>query len=110
MATRRAIRPPAGVPFRRVEGLTDDVSRLQRATEEATRAARNDQRTRGVTVVVNMPAAGDVQVAHKLGRRPENVEQRKVTGAAPSYFETARTSRLLAFTSASACRVEFFVS
>lgn len=111
MATRRALKPAAAVPFRRVEGLPEDIQRLQRATEESTLKARQDQGTRSVLVTVEMPAAGNVQVKHKLGRKPEKVETGKVTGAAPSFFEyRERTSRTLFFTSASACTVELVVS
>lgn len=110
MSTRRALKTAAAVPFRRVEGLDDATSRLQRATEEATEHARRALPPRGVPLTVKMPASGNVIVPHKLGKKPENVEERKVTGASPSYFEIKRTTRFLTFTSASACTVEFWVS
>lgn len=109
MTTRRALRPPAGVPFRHIEGLSDDVSRLQRAIEDSTRKGRQDPQKNGVTVRVRPKAAGELTFSHKLGRKPNGVRIESQRGTAVTFTEVLRTTRLLRLNFSGKGDLELFV-
>lgn len=118
--TMRALRPPAAVPMRTLEGFSAsggdaasaDVARglreIQQAAKDATKAARQDARTRGrnLRVVFDPAASGSPPVAtvtsltvqHPLGRKPIGFERRSERTAV-QFTIGSMTTKLVTFDS-----------
>ncbi len=109
MATRRALKSATAIPFRRVEGLPEDVQRFQRATEEATERSRRDPRAKSVQVRVKPGAAGEMSFSHKLGRKPQAYNAVSQRGTAITWTEVSVTSRLIRLNFSAAGDVTFEV-
>lgn len=109
MATRRALKSASAIPFRRVEGLPEDVQRFQRAAEESSEAARRNPAARSVTVRVKPAAAGPLTFSHKLGRKPQSYEAISQKGTAITWTEELVTTRFLRLNFSAAGDVTFRV-
>lgn len=110
MTTRRALTPPPVIPFNRLHGGSYELQRVQDNIDEATTKTRGLPQVKGRKLIVEMPAAGDVLVEHKLGKKPEGWHVQKAYGAGdPSFREASSDSRFITFTSASECTVEFWI-
>jgi len=120
VTTKRELRPPSAVPMRTLHGLSREMRDVQQAVQDATRAARGDQKSRGKALrCVFDPAApyradatvkgNPATVSHGLGRKPQGIEARKAASAV-SYTVGTMTSKLVTFDSiVGSGTVEFWV-
>lgn len=93
MTTRRALAPPPKVPLPRLSGQDYPLQRVQKFVEQATEKARKDQHAKGNHVQLKVAAAGLVTVAHKLGRKPNNMTVTDRQGGAVAVVRESWNSR-----------------
>lgn len=106
----RELRPPVSPQIAKVYGVDRNLHRIQQNIDAATKAARANPENRGRLVEkVNIPAAGDITVSHKLGRKPRGFTERKIISGAPIYTEKFSTSRILVLTGTSAGVIDLWV-
>jgi hypothetical protein len=108
--TDRELRPPVFPALERVRGVDRVLHRVQENVDRATREARANPENRGRLVEgVTIPAAGDVVVNHKLGRKPRGFTERKKVSGTPAYTQKTATSRFLILTGTAAGVVDLWV-
>lgn len=108
--TARDLRPPVSPQIAKVYGVDRVLHRIQQNVDSATKEARSNPENRGRLVEgVSIPAAGDVTVMHKLGRKPRGYTERKKVSGAPAYTEKLSTSRFIILTGTSAGVIDLWV-
>ena len=108
--TNRDLRPQVYPTLQRVHGVNRELTRVQENVDRATKDARANPENRGRLVEgVEIPAAGDVTVNHKLGRKPRGFTERKKVSGTPAYTQKSATSRLLILTGTAAGVVDLWV-
>ncbi len=99
--SKRNLQPPNVVPLKKLEGVGYELRQIQQNVERATRNARGSPQAKGRRVTFTADAAGDVTVAHGLGRKPRGFNVESHT-ADETVFEVSKDSRNLVLTASGA--------
>lgn len=104
------LKPPPFPQIQKLHGVPRELQEIQQNVAIATEAARRNPEN-GARVIENVeiPASGNVRIAHKLGKKPQGYSITRVRTGAPVFTEGSQTSRFTELVGTSAAVVDLKV-